>query len=167
MSEIAHIRPEGLANSPAYTQVVTGRGPRTIHVSGQVAIDADGRLVGENDLGAQTEQVMVNLGIALAAAGAGFDDVVKIVTYVVDYQPEHRAVISEGSGSSPVCGPSAGLDPGRGDRPGRPRLPHRDRGGGHHRLSTGELGQRWSGIRQRQLFALAPPSALATTTNLR
>ena len=45
--------------------------------------------------GAQTEQVMANLGTALAAAEAGFDDVVKIVTYVVDYRPEHRAVIGE------------------------------------------------------------------------
>jgi enamine deaminase RidA (YjgF/YER057c/UK114 family) len=94
MSEISHLRPQGLANNPAYTQVVTGRGARTIHVSGQVAIDADGHLVGD-DLGTQTEQVMVNLGIALAAAGASFDDVVKIVTYVVDYRPEHRAVIGE------------------------------------------------------------------------
>jgi enamine deaminase RidA (YjgF/YER057c/UK114 family) len=95
MSEIEHLRPDGLFNNPAYTQVVTGRGARTVHVSGQVAVDAAGRLVGGDDLGAQTEQVMVNLGTALAAAGATFDDVVKIVTYVVDYRPEHRAVISE------------------------------------------------------------------------
>ena len=95
MSEIVHIRPDGLSNNPAYTQVVTGRGARTIHVSGQVAIDADGQLVGGDSLADQTEQVMVNLGTALAAAGAGFDDVVKIVTYVVDYRPEHRAVIGE------------------------------------------------------------------------
>ncbi len=95
MSEIEHIRPDGLANNPAYTQVVAARGARTVHISGQVAIDADGQPVGGDDLGAQTEQVMVNLGIALKAAGASFDDVVKIVTYVVDYRPEHRAVIGE------------------------------------------------------------------------
>ncbi len=95
MSEIEHISPPGLANNPAYTQVVTGRGTRTVYVSGQVALDGDGNLVGVDDLGAQTEQVMINLGLALDAAGASFRDVVKIVTYVVNYQPEQRATIGE------------------------------------------------------------------------
>lgn len=95
MSEIEHLSPDGLANHPAYTQVVTGRGSRTVYVSGQVAIDADGVLVGGDDLAAQTEQVMRNLGTALAAAGTSFDSVVKIVTYVVDYRPEHRAIIGD------------------------------------------------------------------------
>lgn len=95
MSELEHIRPEGLANNPAYTHVVAARGQRIIHISGQVAMNAAGEMVGEGDLGAQTEQVMENLSTALAAAGAGFGDVVKITTYIVDYQPEHRSVISE------------------------------------------------------------------------
>jgi enamine deaminase RidA (YjgF/YER057c/UK114 family) len=95
MSEIEHIRPDGLSNIPAYTQVVTGRGAKTVYVSGQVAVDAQGSLVGGDDLGAQTEQVMKNLVIALAAAGASFDDVTKITVYIVNYRPEHRAVIAE------------------------------------------------------------------------
>lgn len=95
MSQHRHIQPEGLANPPTYSHVVAARGSETVFVSGQVAIDAQGNLVGPGDLGAQTEQVMENLGIALAAAGATFDDVVKITTFVVDYQPEHRAVIAE------------------------------------------------------------------------
>lgn len=98
MSEIEHIRPDGLSNIPAYTQVVTGRGAKTVYVSGQVAVDAQGSLVGGHDLGAQTEQVMKNLVIALAAAGASFDDVTKITVYVVNYRPEHRAVIAEARG---------------------------------------------------------------------
>ena len=94
MSEIEHIRPDKLANNPAYTQVVTARGTRTVYISGQVAIDAQGELVGGDDLGAQTEQVMLNLELALAAAGASFEQVVKIVTYVVDYESENRATIA-------------------------------------------------------------------------
>jgi len=94
MTEIEHIRPDGLANNPAYTQVVAARGRRMIHISGQVATDADGNTVGGEDLEAQTEQVMRNLGVALEAAGVGFDDVVKMTTYVVGYRPEHRAPIS-------------------------------------------------------------------------
>lgn len=94
MSELQHIRPDGLANNPAYTQVVAARGSRTVYVSGQVALDVDGRMVGEGDLAAQTDQVMQNLGTALAAAGSSFDDVVKITTFIVDFQPEHRAIVS-------------------------------------------------------------------------
>jgi enamine deaminase RidA (YjgF/YER057c/UK114 family) len=58
-------------------------------------MDQQGKLVGEGDLGAQTEQVMRNLGAALAAGGATFANVVKITTYVVDYKPEMRAVVSK------------------------------------------------------------------------
>lgn len=94
MSTLRHIRPEGLANNPAYTHVVGARGAETLYVSGQVAVDAEGRTVGAGDLGAQTEQVMRNLQTALAAAGATFADVVKITTYVVDYRPEQRATIA-------------------------------------------------------------------------
>jgi enamine deaminase RidA (YjgF/YER057c/UK114 family) len=95
MSEVQHIRPEGLSNSPAYTHVVTSRSDRTLYISGQIAINAAGEVVGAGDLAAQTEQVMENLKTALAAAGASFADVVKITTYVVDYEPAHRGVISE------------------------------------------------------------------------
>jgi enamine deaminase RidA (YjgF/YER057c/UK114 family) len=64
-------------------------------MAGQVAIDERGALVGADDLGAQTEQAMRNVGLALAAAGAGYADVVKITTYVVNYRPEHRAIIGK------------------------------------------------------------------------
>lgn len=94
MSAIDRPRPQGLQINPAYSHVVVASGARTVYISGQVALDADGALVGAGDLGAQTTQVMRNLGAALASAGAGFADVVKIVTYVVGYKPEQRAVIS-------------------------------------------------------------------------
>ncbi|HMN70734.1 MAG TPA: RidA family protein [Rhodoblastus sp.] len=94
MSKIDHLRPQGLQNNPAYSHAVVASGARTIYISGQVALDANGALVGGDDLGAQTAQVMRNLGAALAAAGATFADVVKITTYVVGYTPEMRPVIA-------------------------------------------------------------------------
>lgn len=94
MSTIERLRPQGLQINPAYSHVVVATGARTVYVSGQVAIDENGALVGKNDLGAQTTQVMLNLGRALESAGATFADVVKITTFVVDYRPEQRAVIS-------------------------------------------------------------------------
>jgi hypothetical protein len=40
-------------------------------------------------------QAMRNLGLALAAAGAGYDDIVKTTTYVVRYRPEHRDIVGK------------------------------------------------------------------------
>ena len=93
MSTIDRLRPQGLQINPAYSHVVVASGARTVSISGQVAMDENGALVGAGDLGAQTTQVMHNLGHALDAAGATFADVVKITTYVVGYRPEQRAVI--------------------------------------------------------------------------
>jgi 2-iminobutanoate/2-iminopropanoate deaminase len=53
-----------------------------IHVSGQIAIDLEGNLVGPGDLRAQTRQVFENLRAILEAHGATFADVVKIGTYL-------------------------------------------------------------------------------------
>src|SRR5918996_3640405 len=53
-----------------------------IHVSGQVALDRDGQLVGPGDLRAQTRQVFENLKAILEANGALFADVVKTTTYL-------------------------------------------------------------------------------------
>ncbi|MFJ8900527.1 RidA family protein [Streptomyces sp. NPDC102370] len=75
--------PDGVAPAAQYTHVVTGTG-RLVAVSGQLALDEDGALVGEGDAGAQTRQVFENLRRCLAAAGATFDDVVKLTYFVTD-----------------------------------------------------------------------------------
>jgi len=59
-------------------------GGRTIYVAGQVALDQHGNLVGAGDLRAQTQQVFKNLQVALAAAGATFEHVVKLNYYLLD-----------------------------------------------------------------------------------
>jgi reactive intermediate/imine deaminase len=53
-----------------------------LHVSGQIANDPSGELVGAGDLRAQTERVFENLAAILAANGATFEHVVKITTYL-------------------------------------------------------------------------------------
>ena len=93
-TEITYIpEPEGVAPGNGYTNVVTGRG-RLVAVSGQIALDADGKLVGEGDPGAQARQVFENLRRCLAAAGVGFDEVVKLTYFVTDiaHLPAIRAV---------------------------------------------------------------------------
>src|SRR5690242_13012961 len=93
MSKLDRLRPASLFHNPAFSQVVVATATRTVYIAGQVSIDERGAVVGAGDLAAQTAQAMRNVGLALAAAGAGYDDIVKITTYVVDYQPEDRAVI--------------------------------------------------------------------------
>jgi enamine deaminase RidA (YjgF/YER057c/UK114 family) len=89
------LNPEGMNRPGAYTPVVTVRGGTMIYISGQIALDERGQLVGGQDLKAQTEQVYRNLGLALKGAGATFNDVVKITTYVVNYKPEYRSLMHE------------------------------------------------------------------------
>jgi enamine deaminase RidA (YjgF/YER057c/UK114 family) len=89
------LNPMGAFGSPAFSQVATVRGGKTIYVSGQVALDEKGELVGRGDLRAQTRKVFENLKLALAAAGAGFESVVKMSYYIVGYRPEHLAPIRE------------------------------------------------------------------------
>jgi reactive intermediate/imine deaminase len=52
-----------------------------LYVSGQLALDAEGTLIGIGDLRAQTEQVFENLARVLEANGASFEHVVKLQTF--------------------------------------------------------------------------------------
>ncbi|MBY0434620.1 MAG: RidA family protein [Cyclobacteriaceae bacterium] len=87
------INPEALSKSSGYSHVVVVG--NTIYISGQVPADATNAVVGKGDLRAQVTKVYENLKICLAAAGATFDDVVKMNTYVVNYKPEDVTIIRE------------------------------------------------------------------------
>ena len=76
--------PETIARPTGYSHVVEARGNHTVYISGQVALDRQGNLVGADDMQAQAEQVFQNLQAALAAAAATFDDVVKVTYFLVD-----------------------------------------------------------------------------------
>jgi 2-iminobutanoate/2-iminopropanoate deaminase len=78
------VNPPGLAKPSGYTHVVDVPAGRTIYVSGQVARDASGTLVGGRDMGAQAEQVFRNIQIALASRGASFADIVQLTAYIRD-----------------------------------------------------------------------------------
>ncbi|MEU5537510.1 RidA family protein [Streptomyces sp. NPDC020362] len=84
--------PDGVAPAAQYSHVVTATG-RLVAVSGQLALDEDGKPVGVGDPAAQARQVFENLRRCLASAGAGFQDVVKLTYFVTDmaYMPAIRA----------------------------------------------------------------------------
>ena len=75
--------PDGLAPGNGYSHAVVASG-RTAYVAGQVALDPAASLVGGDDVGAQTEQCLANLGRVLDALGATWADVVKLGWYVLD-----------------------------------------------------------------------------------
>ncbi|HKB09419.1 MAG TPA: RidA family protein [Vicinamibacterales bacterium] len=83
--QVKRTNPPALSKPTGYTHVVEVTGPaKTIYISGQIAFDKDGKLVGAGDMKAQAEQVFKNLEVALAAAGAKFSDVVKMNSYITD-----------------------------------------------------------------------------------
>ena len=90
---IQAINPPALSKPTGYSHVTIVPAGRQVHVSGQVALNAQGQIVGKGDLAAQAEQVYANLGAALGAAGTGFSSVFKMVTYVVDLTPEKAAAV--------------------------------------------------------------------------
>ena len=73
--------PPDLPGPAGYSHVVTIPGGRLVWTSGQVAIAPDGSVPA--DWEGQTRLVFENVGRALAAAGAGWPDVVKLTFYVV------------------------------------------------------------------------------------
>jgi enamine deaminase RidA (YjgF/YER057c/UK114 family) len=82
----------------------------TTYVSGQVALDSAGQLVGPGDLGAQVRQAFANLTQVLKIAGARPSDVTRLNIYVVNYRPQDFAVIREaGAEYFPQRNPPAGL----------------------------------------------------------
>ena len=57
---------------------------QTVYVSGTVAWDPDGNIIGPGDMLAQSRQAFANLAEILAEAGASMDDVVKITAFLTD-----------------------------------------------------------------------------------
>lgn len=104
-----------------FPQAVVASGSKTLHVSGQTAWDAERRLVGGSDLGAQARQAFRNLRAAVEAAGATVSDVVSVRIYIVDYRPEDAGAVAAafrelfGADSAPATtwlGVAALADPG-------------------------------------------------------
>ena len=61
-----------------------------LFVSGIAPLDAEGRLVGGDDAVEQTRQIFENMKRILAAAGAGFADVLRVTVYLTDIADRAR-----------------------------------------------------------------------------
>ncbi len=81
---VRFLDPEGLPPANGYSHVAEVSGGRTVYISGQIALDGEGRLVGDGDMRAQAHQVFDNIEVALKAVGADFGHVVKLTFYLLD-----------------------------------------------------------------------------------
>jgi len=85
------INPPTLVKPNGYSYAIKTTGT-PVFISGQVALDGGGKLVGENDVAAQTEQVFKNLQAVVEGCGGTLDDVVKITIFVTD--PSYRPAVA-------------------------------------------------------------------------
>lgn len=92
---VQFLNPPAVHKPSGYTHAVKTDGCKLVFLSGQIALDEKGQLVGKGDFKAQSEQVFRNLAEVLKASGAGFADVVKLNMYVVGLTLEKRAQLRE------------------------------------------------------------------------
>ncbi len=93
--EKQHINPYGIYKHPAFTRIVTVKGPmKIVFIAGQTPSDENYRCVAPGDYRAQYIQVMDNLQVQLEAAGASWDDVVYRRIFVLDVD-EYLKVASD------------------------------------------------------------------------
>ena len=85
MDSIQRLRPDGLVRSPAFSHVaVVPPGATTIYIGGQNGVDAEGNIVGPDDIAAQSSKALANARTALEAVGATLADVVQWTVLFVD-----------------------------------------------------------------------------------
>jgi len=97
MSKITRGDPQGFANvrKTIYHHYIRVDNPSSlIFVSGQLARDSEGKLVGAGDMAEQTRQCIRNMRTVLEAAGGTLDDIVSVVVYTTDIRQFKEIVAS-------------------------------------------------------------------------
>lgn len=80
---VERINPPHLAPAAGFSHAVRVTGGTTVHLAGQTALDANGRIVGD-DVVEQFEQALANLLSALEAAGGAPESIVSMTVYILD-----------------------------------------------------------------------------------
>jgi len=82
--DVQRTNPDGMTQPTAYTHLV--KFERLMFIAGQVALDADGNVIGAGNMKAQVRQVLENMKTILASEGAGFSSIVKINIFTTDIE---------------------------------------------------------------------------------
>src|SRR5262249_27077503 len=82
--EIEYLNPDGACPAQGLYSHVTRvpAGASLIFVAGQLAVGADGEIVGKGDFAAQFAQVFKNMAAVLKGLECNFNDVIKFTTYL-------------------------------------------------------------------------------------
>src|SRR3990172_13357309 len=109
---LSFLNPKGVFQPTGYAHVVSAEGAKKfLFISGQVARDEMGNIIGAGDLEGQTRQVYKNLSAILSAMGASFADVVKqnIYTTRPDEMPTIRKVRDQFMPRDPPASTAVGV----------------------------------------------------------
>ena len=94
---IEKINPPTLMEPAGYSHVVVATGTKRVYIAGQTGVGPDGVVVGP-DLTSQTAQALRNVGSALEAGGATWDDVAKMTVLIVGFEPSMADAFFTGIG---------------------------------------------------------------------
>jgi enamine deaminase RidA (YjgF/YER057c/UK114 family) len=83
VSERKVVNPPDLFDPPGFSHVVVATGQRVVSLAGQTALDKEFNIIGADDLAAQTRAAMKQVKVALDAAGATWDDVIRRTIYTL------------------------------------------------------------------------------------
>jgi enamine deaminase RidA (YjgF/YER057c/UK114 family) len=92
---VTRINPAALYDGTRYgfSHAALHEESRTVHLAGQIAWDAQYRVVEPGNLAAQTRQALSNLRLVLAEVGAKPRDVLRLRTYIVNYTPDKLGIL--------------------------------------------------------------------------
>ena len=80
------INPDSLVKPSGYSHAIKAEGKNIVYLSGQIAFDKDGKVVGEGDMAKQFEQAISNLKITIEEAGGKLQDITKLNIYITNKQ---------------------------------------------------------------------------------
>lgn len=87
MEKIQYINPINMVKPRGYSHAISVSGNhKTVYIGGQNAIDENDNLIGKNNLGEQTEQVLTNIEKILKSVGAELDNIVKFNIHILQIQ---------------------------------------------------------------------------------
>ena len=87
MADIKILNPDSLGKPLGqYSQITRVKASEFLFIAGQLGVDKEGRIVGDDDFDAQCVQTFANIEAALKDAGAGWGNIVQFTTYLVHSQ---------------------------------------------------------------------------------
>ncbi len=89
------INPQSLPAPRGYSYAIRAEGNHTVYFGGHISVDGQGHIVGANDMAAQFDQALTNLGLTAAEASIELTDIVKMTLYVTDaeaYRSNSKAI---------------------------------------------------------------------------